>query len=151
MRTPSPRLLRQAWPDYLRTSPSTDEELCHLYQIGLAAMRVPDCPHNEEVLSNISKCMEAIGCADIRRGKTRAHKLKKIPGTPVGCPWDTRRDKQGSTGRCPRDFLLFTIEKRTEKGVPGTPGHPGGFQKIYVIFSHVPFLLPILEEEKLGP
>ena len=27
-------------------------------------------------------------------------------------------------------------------GVPRTPGHPGGFQKIYVIFSYVPFLLP---------
>ena len=47
---------------------------------------------------------------------------RKIPGTPAGCPWDTRRDKQGSTGRCPRDFLLFTIEKRTEKGIfAGTP------------------------------
>ena len=30
-------------------------------------------------------------------------------------------------------------------GVPGTPGHPGGFQKINVIFSYVPFLLPISE------
>ena len=48
--------------------------------------------------------------------------LRKIPGTPAGCPWDTRRDKQGSTGRCPGDFLLFTIEKRTEKGIfAGTP------------------------------
>ena len=48
--------------------------------------------------------------------------LRKIPGTPAGCPWDTRRDKQGSTGRCPRDFLLFTIEKGTEKGIfAGTP------------------------------
>ena len=48
--------------------------------------------------------------------------LRKIPGTPSGCPWDIRRDKQGSTGRCPRDFLLFTIEKRTEKGIfAGTP------------------------------
>ena len=28
-------------------------------------------------------------------------------------------------------------------GVPGTPGHPGCFQKFYVIFSNVPFLLPI--------
>ena len=49
--------------------------------------------------------------------------LRKIPGTPAGCPWDTRRDKQGSTGRCPRDFLLFfAIEKQTEKGTfAGTP------------------------------
>ena len=33
--------------------------------------------------------------------------LRKIAGTPAGCPWDSRRDKQGSTGRCPRDFLLL--------------------------------------------
>ena len=77
----------------------------------------------------------------------KAHKLKKILRTPAGCPWDTRRDKQGSTGRCPRDFLLFAIEKLTflpghRPGVPGTPRRPGGFQKIYVIFSYVPFLLP---------
>ena len=55
-------------------------------------------------------------------GKKRAHKLKKIPGTPAGCSWDTPRDKQGSTGQCPGDFLLFTVEKRTEKGIfAGTP------------------------------
>ena len=30
----------------------------------------------------------------------------------------------------------------TGPGVPGTPGQPGGFQKFYVIFSYVPFLLP---------
>ena len=60
--------------------------------------------------------------------KKKAHKLKKIPRTPAGCPWETRRDKQGSTGRCPRGFLLFTKkEKLTEKGMfAGTPaeGHP---------------------------
>ena len=48
--------------------------------------------------------------------------LRKTSGTPAGCPWDTRRDKQGSTGRCPRYFLLFAIEKRTEKSIfAGTP------------------------------
>ena len=31
--------------------------------------------------------------------------LRKMPGTPAGCPWDIRRDKRGSTGRCPREFL----------------------------------------------
>ena len=49
-----------------------------------------------------------------------------------------------------QELLLFTIGKRTEKGifagtpphVPGTPGHPGGFQKFYVFFSYVPSLLP---------
>ena len=36
------------------------------------------------------------------RSLKRHINLRKIPGFP----WDTRRDKQGSTGRCPRDFLL---------------------------------------------
>ena len=49
--------------------------------------------------------------------KKKAHKLKKILGTPAGCPWDTQRDKQGSTGQCPRDFLLFALEKLREKGI----------------------------------
>ena len=80
-------------------------------------------------------------------GKEKAHKLKKILGTPAGCPRDSRRDKQGSTSRCPRDFLWFAIEKLAllpehRPGVPGTPGRPGGFQKFYVMFSCVPFLLP---------
>ena len=82
-------------------------------------------------------------------GKKKAHKLKKILRTPAGSPWDTRREKQGSTGRCPRNFLLFTIEKLRilpghRPGVPGTPGRPGGFQKFDVIFAYVPFLLPKL-------
>ena len=73
--------------------------------------------------------------------------LRKLPGTPAGCPWDTRRDKKGSTGRCPRNFLLFTIEELPflpghRPGVPGTPRRPGDFQKIYENFSYVPFLLP---------
>ena len=60
----------------------------------------------------------------------KAHKIKKIVGTPAGCPWDTRGDKQGSTGWCPRNFLLFTIEILTEKGPFGLDtggvfqGHP---------------------------
>ena len=74
-------------------------------------------------------------------GKREAHKLKRILGTPAGGPWDTRRDKQGSTGQCPRNVLLFATEKQAI--LPGhRPGRPGGFQKIYVIFSYVPLLLP---------
>ena len=66
-------------------------------------------------------------------GKKKAHKHEKVPGTPAGCPWDTLRDKQGCTGRCPRDLLLSAREKLTQKrafllghrlGVPGTPRRP---------------------------
>ena len=35
---------------------------------------------------------------------------KKKLRTPARCPWDTRRDKQGSTSQCPRGFLLFDIK-----------------------------------------
>ena len=81
-------------------------------------------------------------------GRNTPFRRVKSPGTPAGCPWDTRQDKQGSTGRCPRNFLLLTIEDLPflpghRPGVPGTPGRPGDFHKIYVIFSYVPFLLPI--------
>ena len=78
--------------------------------------------------------------------------LRKIAGTPAGCPRDTRRDKQGSTGRVSRGLPVVYYRKTDQKraflpghrpGVPGTPGRPGGFQKSYVIFSYVPFLLPI--------
>ena len=84
------------------------------------------------------------------RKEKRHINLRKIIRTPAGCPWDTRRDKQGSTGRCPRNFLLFAIEKLTilpghRPGVPETPGRSGGFQKFYVIFSYVPFLLPTIK------
>ena len=53
--------------------------------------------------------------------------------------WDTRRDNQGSTSRCPRDSCCLLDEKGNlpghRPGVPGTPCHPVGFQKLYVIFS----------------
>ena len=51
-------------------------------------------------------------------------------GFPVICYRIIQRKGAFSTGHRP--------------GVPGTPGHPGGFQKFYVIFSYVPFLLPII-------
>ena len=85
-------------------------------------------------------------CANQER--KRHIKLRKILRTPAGCSWDTRRDKQGSTSRCPKDFLLFAVEKLgpfagTPAGCPkNSPACPGGFQKFYVICSYVPFLLP---------
>ena len=55
-------------------------------------------------------------------GKKRAHKLKKNPRDTGRVSLGHPAGKQGSTGRCPRDFLLFTIEKRTGKGIfAGTP------------------------------
>ena len=52
-------------------------------------------------------------------------------------------DKQGSTGRyyCRKTGRKGQFCRDT--GCPGTPGRPGRFQKSYVIFSHVSFLLPI--------
>ena len=70
------------------------------------------------------------------RSSPRAHNLKKILGTPAWCPWDNQRDKQGSTGRCPRNCLLFTVDKPTNIGhfLAGTPaGCPGGLEKFCVI------------------
>ena len=71
--------------------------------------------------------------------------IRKSPGRR----WDTRLDKQGSTGRCPKDLLLFALEKRTEKGIfAGTPAgcrwDTRPFTVFYVIFSYVPFLLRIV-------
>ena len=54
--------------------------------------------------------------------KQRARKLKRNPWDTSRASLDTLQDKQGSTGRCPMDFLLFTLEKLTEKGIfAGTP------------------------------
>ena len=76
----------------------------------------------ERVSGRISRGRPGVICADVSVKRRRHIKLRKIIGTPAGCPWDTRRDKQGSTGRCPRNFLLFTKEKMTEKGLfAGTP------------------------------
>ena len=63
--------------------------------------------------------------------------LREIPGTPAGCPWDTWRDKQGSSGRYSRKFLLCTAEKLAETGLfcrdigLGTPAPQEGCQKLY--------------------
>ena len=48
---------------------------------------------------------------ELSQERKRHINLRKILGTPAGCPWHTRRDKQGSTGRCPKEFLLFTFGK----------------------------------------
>ena len=58
-------------------------------------------------------------------GKKKAHKLKKILGTRPGVPWDSRRDKQGSTGRCPKD-LLWLYYRKTDQKEQFCPGHRPG-------------------------
>ena len=82
--------------------------------------------------------------------------LRESLGHRPGVFGTASRTNMGSTGQYPRDFLLFSQEKSTEKGVnllpghrpgvPGTPGHPGGCQKLYVIFFYVPLLLPRYEQ-----
>ena len=63
----------------------------------------------------------AVSCCVFVTGKNRAHKLKKVPGTPAGCPKNTRRD---------RDVVYHRKKKLTEEGIfagtplPGVPGHP---------------------------
>ena len=51
---------------------------------------------------------------------------RESSGLPAGCPWDTRRDKQESTGRCPADFLFFFLQKLTEVGIFFRVGTPAG-------------------------
>ena len=87
-------------------------------------------------------------------GKKGAHKLKKNPRdtdrVSLGRP-------AGQTGVCrpvSRELPAIYYRKIDRKraflpghrpGVPGTPGRPGRFQKFYVIFSYVPFLLPTFD------
>ena len=40
----------------------------------------------------------------------KRHINLKIPGTPAGCPWDTRPDKQGSTGWCSRGSCCLLLK-----------------------------------------
>ena len=82
-----------------------------------------------------------------RERKGHKNLRKMIPRTPAGCPWDTQRDKQGSTGRCPGDFLLFALEKTDRKGhFSEFSGRDQDVQKVYAIFSYVPFLLPTISQ-----
>ena len=70
--------------------------------------------------------------------KQMAHKLKKMLGTPAGCPWDTRWDKQRSTGQCPRDFLVLA----TEGGCPRDTSPSRGFSEIWCDFFLCAFSAP---------
>ena len=124
-------LVYRFWPRILHEYSSTPPELkwsvgIDFGQGGIAQNRLS----SEHLTRYARQCF-----IQERKGHTN---LRKILGTLAGCPWDARRDKQGSTGR-PRHFLRLTLEKWTEKGIfagtqagcPRDTGHPGGFQKFY--------------------
>ena len=74
----------------------------------------------------------------VNQERTRHINLRKSAGHRPGVPGTLGGDKQGSTGQCPRDFLLFALEKLAvlsghRPGVAGTPGLRGGFQTFYVM------------------
>ena len=82
-------------------------------------------------------------------GKKKAHTLKNFLNLLITCwcPWDSQRDKQGSTGWCPRHFMLFiNIREIDRKGQFSretgqvSQRHPA-VQGV-LILSYVPFLLP---------
>ena len=74
------------------------------------------------------------------QARKRYIKIRKVLGTPAECPRDTRQDKQGSTSRCPRGFLLFTMEELAflpghRLGVfQGPPASRGRFSEMYAFF-----------------
>ena len=74
----------------------------------------------------------------IRQERKRRINLRKIPRTPAGRPWDTRRDNRGLPAGVP-GISCYLLEKNGQKRASG---HRGGFQKFYMIFSYVPILLP---------
>ena len=74
--------------------------------------------------------------------------LRKITRTLAGCPCDTRRDKQGSTGWCPKKNLVVYFRKIDRQGhlsiYPGhrpvVPTRPSrGASEILCDLSYVPF------------
>ena len=75
-------------------------------------------------------------------GKKKAQKLKKNCRDTDRVSLDTRRDKQGSTGRCPGTFCC--IQRKTEKKwhFCWDTRRPGGVSEIFWDNFFVPFLLP---------
>ena len=72
--------------------------------------------------------------------------FKKALRTPIGCPWDTWRDRQGSPGRSPKDFLLLQQKNYHFCRDAGrvSQGHPavhGACETLIMWFSYVLFLL----------
>ena len=77
--------------------------------------------------------------------KEKAHKLKKkLSGHRPGVPGTSGGTNRGLPAGVPGTSCFISFEELTEKAMfAGTPGCLGGFQKFDVIFSYVPFLLPI--------
>ena len=66
-----------------------------------------DCFWITSVIISARRLQDIVKYYAVVQERERHINLGKILGTPAGCPRDTRRNKQGSTGRCPRDFLLL--------------------------------------------
>ena len=76
--------------------------------------------------------------------------LRKCPGHRPGVPGGTNGGLPAGVPGTSCYLLYKNGQKRAflpghRPGVPGTPVHRGGFHKFHVIFSYVPFLLPISE------
>ena len=74
-------------------------------------------------------------------GKKRAHELKKICGTPAGCPWDTRRDNRDLPAGVP-EISRFSL-------CPRTPGRPGGSEGIFAESSRKFEKCVLLRQERV--
>ena len=98
-----------------------------------------DCSFH--ILGTSSHCSELYCRHQIIEERKRHINLRN----PWNTGWvslDTWRDKQGLLAGVPG--ISCCLLGGTNRSLPagGTPGRPGGFQKSYVIFSYVPFLLP---------
>ena len=69
-----------------------------------------------EITLNFGKCRNTRRVlTDIDQERKRRINLRNVVGTLAGCPWNTRRDRKGSTGRCARDVLSDTKTLRCLK------------------------------------
>ena len=87
------------------------------------------------------------GAPNLSQERKRHINLRKILGTPAGCPWDTRLGQTGVYQPEPQRFPVVykrraTIFAGTLARCPRDAQAVQGLQKIYVIFSYGPFLLP---------
>ena len=102
------------------------------------------------------------GCGQQMQGSVQGPvKQNASPGNSLrfrdkGRGWgrSSTRDQKTRTRESKRHINLRKLSGQRpgapRPGVPGTPDHAGVFQKVYVIFSRVPFLLPQDSQRKLN-